>query len=159
MRRSKLRPPRNVLVLFIAVSAVSLSVLFWLSWRLLKQDRALENQRIQERLERAADLIVTSLDLGLSEIENRLSVLSDPGDHALSVAFGPGEVKTHPGGHLLYYPFIPPVRESSVTVFEAGENLEFRRQDYVGAMAAFRALALSKDPLLRAGALVRLGRN
>ncbi|MCJ7564875.1 MAG: hypothetical protein MUP52_09850, partial [Candidatus Aminicenantes bacterium] len=159
MHRSKLRRPRNVLVLFVAVAAVSVSVLVWLSWRLLRQDRALENQRIQERLERAADLIVTSLDLGLSEIENRLSVLSDPGDHALSVAFGPRGAETHPAGRLLYYPFIPPVWESPMTAFEAGETLEFRRQDYIGAIAAFRALALSKDPLIRAGALTRLGRN
>jgi len=159
MHHSKLRPPRNVLVQFMAVSAVSVSALVWLSWRLLKQDWALENQRIQERLERAADLIVTSLDLGLLELENRLSVLSDPGDHALSVAFGPLKVETHPGGRLLYYPFIPPVREPPVTVFDAGETLEFRQQDYVGAIAAFRALAFSNDPLIRAGALVRLGRN
>jgi len=98
MHRSKSRPPRNFLVLFIAGSAVSVSALVWLSWRLLRQDRALENQRIQERLERAADLIVTSLDLGLSEIENRLSALFDPGDHALAVSFGPRDVETHPGG-------------------------------------------------------------
>jgi hypothetical protein len=135
MRHSKPGPPRNVLVLLIAVAAVSVAALVWLSWRLLEQDRALENQRIQERLERTADLIVTSLDLGLSEIENRLSALSDPGDHALSVAFGPREVETHPGGRLLYYPYIPPVRESPVTVFVAGEILEFRQQDYVGAIA------------------------
>jgi signal transduction histidine kinase len=146
-------------VLFIAVAAVLVSALVWLSWRLLAQDRALENQRIQERLEGAADLIITSLDLGLSEIENRLSLVSDPGDHALSVSFGPGEVKTHPGGHLLYYPVVPQVRESPATVFAAGESLEFRQQDYFGAIAAFRALALSKDPLIRAGALLRLGRN
>jgi signal transduction histidine kinase len=119
----------------------------------------LENQRIQERLESAADLIVTSLDLGLSEIENRLALLSDPGDHALAVSFGPREVKTHPGGRLLYYPVVPQVRESPVTVFATGENLEFRQQNYDGAIAAFRALALSKDPLIRAGALLRLGRN
>ena len=119
MRSSRFQPPRNVLVLFVAVSAVSVFALAWLSWRLLKQDRALENQRIQERLERAADLIVASLDLGLSEIENRLSVLSDPGDHALSVAFGPSEVQTHPGGRLVYYPFIPQHREAPVATFEA----------------------------------------
>jgi signal transduction histidine kinase len=159
MHRFKLRPPRNVLVLFMAVAAVSVSALVWLSWRLLMQDRALENQRIQERLERAADLIVTSLDLGLSEIQNRLPALSDPGDHALAVAFGPRGVETHPGGRLLYNPFIPQVRESPATVFKAGETLEYRQQDYVGAIAAFRALALSKDPLIRAGAMVRLGRN
>ncbi len=159
MRPSKLRPPRNVLALFIAVSAVSVSALAWLSWRLLEQDRALENQRVQERLERAADLIVTSLDLGLSELENRLSVLSDPGDHALTVAFDPHTVEIPPGGRLLYYPFVPPVRGSPMTVFDAAEALEFRQQDYVGAIAAFRTLALSKDPRIRAGALVRLGRN
>jgi signal transduction histidine kinase len=159
MLHFRFRPPRNVLVLFIAVSAVLVLALSWLSWRLLEQDRALENQRIQERLERAADLIVTSLDLGLSELENRISVLPDLGDHALSVAFGPQKVETHPGGRLLYYPFIPQVRESPMTVFDAGETLEFRKQDYVGAIAAFRTLALSKDPLIRAGALVRLGRN
>jgi len=159
MRRSKPRPPRHVLALFLAVAAVSVFTLVWLSWRLLKQDRALENQRIQERLERAADLIVASLDLGLSEIENRLSALSDPGDHALSVAFGPSEVETHPGGRLLYYPFAPLDRESPAAVFEAGETLEFRQQNYLGAIAAFRALALSKDPQIRAGALMRLGRN
>jgi len=98
MRHPKLRPPRNVLILFMAAAVVLVSALVWMSWRLLAQERALEDQRIQERLENAADLIVTSLDLGLSEIENRLSLLSDPGDHALSVAFGPREVKTHPGG-------------------------------------------------------------
>jgi signal transduction histidine kinase len=159
MRRQKLRPPHNVLWLFIAVAAVSVSALAWLSWRLLAQDRALENQRIRERLEGAADLIVTSLDLGLSEIENRLSLLSDPGDHALAVSFGPREVKTHPGGRLLYYPVVPQARESPVTVFAAAENLEFQKQDYAAAIAAFRALALSKDPSIRAGALLRLGRN
>ncbi len=156
---SRLRPPRNVLVLFMAVSAVSVSALAWLSWRLLEQDRALENQRIQQRLENAADLIVTSLDLGLSELENRLSVLSDPGDHALSVAFGPRKVEIHPEGRLLYSPFVPQVRESPTTVFDAGEALEFKQQDYVGAIAAFRALALSRDPQIQAGALLRLGRN
>jgi signal transduction histidine kinase len=159
MRRSKLRPPRNVLVLFIAVAAVSVSALVWLSWRLLAQDRALENQRIQERLESAADLIVTSLNLGLSEIQNHLSLLSDPGEHALAVSISGREVKIHPAGRLLYYPLVPQVRESPMTVFAAGEKLEFRQKDYVGAIAAFRALALSKEPQIRAGALLRLGRN
>jgi tetratricopeptide (TPR) repeat protein len=159
MRPSRPRPPRNVLVLLIAVSAVAVSALAWLSWRLLKQDRALENQRIQERLEDAADLIVTSLDLGLSDLENRLPALSDPGEHALSVVFSPENVESRPAGRLLYYPFVPPVREPAATIFDTGETLEFRRQDYPGAIAAFRGLARSKDPLVRTGALLRLGRN
>jgi len=154
-----LRRPRSILALFLAVSVVSVLALVWLSWHLLEQDRALENQRIQERLERAADLVVASIDLGLSEIENHLSPLSDLGDHALPVAFGPGEIVTAPHGRLLYYPVIPRAPEASLKVFEAGEDLEFRLQNYAGAITAFSALALSKDPLIRAGALVRLARN
>jgi hypothetical protein len=107
MTRSKLQPPRRVLALFVAVAVVSMSALVWLSWRLLRQDRALEDQRIQERLERAADLITTSLDLGLSRIEAGLSALADPGSEALSVVFGPREIETLPRGRLLYYPFVP----------------------------------------------------
>jgi len=83
--RSKLRPPRNVLALFIAVAAVLVAAFVLLSWRLLQQD-GVWGTRLQERLERAADLIVASLDLGLSEIEIAFSTLSDPGDHALSVS-------------------------------------------------------------------------
>jgi signal transduction histidine kinase len=158
MTRSKLQPPRRVLALFVAVAVVSMSALVWLSWRRLRQDRALEDQRIQERLERAADLITTSLDLGLSRIEAGLSALADPGSEALSVVFGPREIETLPRGRLLYYPFVPQARESSAAVFAAGEALEFRQQDYAGAAAAFRAMALSKDHLIRAGALMRLGR-
>jgi len=153
------RPPRHLLVLFLAVTAVPAFALAWLGWRLLEQDRALESQRIQERLERAADLIVTSLELRLSETEARLPALANPAEDALVVTFGPREVEAHPGGRLLYYPLVPPVQESPGNVFEAGEALEFQQQDYVGAIAAFRALARSKDPLIQAGALVRLGRN
>jgi signal transduction histidine kinase len=141
------------------VSAVAVSALVWLSWRLLEQDRALENQRLRERLERAADLVVTSLDLGLSELESRLSLLPDPGDNAISIAFSPGKVETHPGGRLLYYPYVPRIQEAPSAVFDAGETLEFRQQNYTAAIDAFRALARSKDPLIRAGALVRLARN
>jgi signal transduction histidine kinase len=159
MRPTKLRPPRNAFVLFVAVAAVSVFALAWLSWRLLEQDRALENQRIRERLERAADLIVASLDLGLSELEGHLSDLSDPGDHALCVTFSPGKVDARPGGRLLYYPLMPRAKESPPAVFDAGERLEFRQHDYAGAITAFRSLALSNDPRVRAGALLRLGRN
>jgi hypothetical protein len=51
------------------------------------------------------------------------------------------EVETIPLGRWPYSPFVPPVRESPATVFEAGETLEFRKQDFVGATAAFRAPA------------------
>src|SRR5947199_133345 len=55
------RSPRYLLTLFLAIMLVLAASLSWLGWRLLKQDRALESQRIQERLDNAADLIAASL--------------------------------------------------------------------------------------------------
>ncbi|MGH9554913.1 MAG: histidine kinase dimerization/phospho-acceptor domain-containing protein, partial [Terriglobales bacterium] len=44
-------------------------------------------------------------------------------------------------------------------MFEAGEALEFRQKDFARAIATFRDLSRSNDPAIRAGALLRLGRN
>ena len=79
MADTALRPARKALAQFAAVSFVFVAVLGWLGGRILEQDRALEIKRVQDRLERAADLIVASLDLGLTDALNRLSTLSDPG--------------------------------------------------------------------------------
>jgi signal transduction histidine kinase len=147
------RPPRHLLALFLAVTVVPATALAWLSWRLLEQDRALESQRIQERLEHAADLIAAAIERRLSEA---LDKLPDAAEDVLVVTFTPHRVEAR---GLLYQPFVPPAQEPPRGVFEAGEALEFRQQDYDKAMAAFRELARSKDPVIRAGALVRLGRN
>jgi len=153
LRREWFRPPRHLLALFLAVTVAPASALAWLSWRLLEQDRALENQRIQERLEHAADLIAAALERRLSEAVDQPP---DAAKDALAVTFTPRGVEAR---GLLYHPFVPPAPHPPGGVFEAGEAFEFRQQDYVQAIAAFRELARSKDPLIRADALVRLGRN
>ena len=53
--REWFRPPRHVLTIFLSVAVVSAVALGWLSWLLVEQDRALDVQRRQERLEQAAD--------------------------------------------------------------------------------------------------------
>ena len=78
--RDWLRPPRYLLALFLAVTVVPATALAWLSWRILEQDRALESQRVQERLDHAVDLIAAALERRLAEVEEQLSALaaSDP---------------------------------------------------------------------------------
>ena len=76
-----LRPPHRLLSLFLAITLVLAAGLVWLGWRILQQDRALEGQRIQERLAQAADLASANLLRGLASLEQRvraLSVLPDP---------------------------------------------------------------------------------
>jgi hypothetical protein len=50
------------------------AALGWLGWRLLEQDRDLSRQRIQERLEGAADLASAMLVRKLMEVESMLTM-------------------------------------------------------------------------------------
>jgi signal transduction histidine kinase len=168
------RSPRYLLTLFLAIMLVLAASLSWLGWRLLKQDRALESQRIQERLDNAADLIAASLlhkfsesrdqftsllALSDSDLAARASELSGQGaGTALIVVFRPQAVDAYPPG-LLYYPVLPTAKEPSASVFEAGEVAEFQQKDFAKAITVFRELSHLKDPAIRAGALLRLGRN
>jgi signal transduction histidine kinase len=169
------RSPRYLLTLFLAIMLVLAASLSWLGWRLLKQDRALESQRIQERLDNAADLIAASLlhkfsesrdqftsllTLSDSDLAARASELSSQGaGTALIVVFRQQAVDAYPRAAMLYYPFLPTAKEPPASMFEAGEVAEFQQKDFAKAIAVFRELCHSKDPALRAGALLRLGRN
>ena len=169
------RSPRYFLTLFLAIMLILAASLSWLSWRLLKQDRALESQRIQERLDNSADLIAASLQRKLSESKNQLSSLLSLPDADLAaraseiagqsagtgliIVFRPQVVDAYPGTALLYYPFQPVARDAPASIFEAGEVAEFQQKDFAKAIAIFRELSQSKDPMIRAGALLRLARN
>jgi integrase len=49
-----LRPPRRLLVLFLAVTLAPAAGIIWLGWRLLEQERALEAQRRPHDYRRSA---------------------------------------------------------------------------------------------------------
>jgi len=158
------RPPRRLLVLFLAVTVVPASGLLWLGWRLLQQDRALMDQRIQERRERAADQLATALQQKLLAVEQLLADLPASrdramGDDAVLVVLGPAGVAAHPAARLPYYPVVPPCREAPAAVFRVGEDYEFRLGDYARAIASFQQLTRSEDAAVRAGAEVRLART
>lgn len=159
-----LHPPRPLLSMFLAVILVPAAGLIWLGWRLLQQDRELLDQRIQERLERSADLLVAALEQKCLAAEQELGDTSAlrgpaPGEDAVLVIFGPAGVESHPGNGLLYYPFLPPSAEASDDWFRAGEDYEFRLHDYTGAIATFRKAANARDGNVRAGAQLRIARN
>lgn len=157
-------PPRHLLALFLAVTIIPAATLAWLSWRLLEQDRALASQRLQEQLERAVDLVAADFERRLTDIQARLPTLaaSPPAGLAndgLIVEFAVDQIEAHPVERLLYRPFVSPAEEAPGSQFGAGEALEFRQRDFPKASAEFRTLASSDDPLIRAGALVRLART
>jgi signal transduction histidine kinase len=168
------RPPRPLLVAFLAFALAPVVALGWLGWRLLEQERALERQRAHESLQSAADRIGATLARQLTEIEGRLSSLAVTPDHqigsaaselggrlddALIVVLSPEGIDGFPPGRLLYYPFLPSAPEPPAETFAQAEALEFRSRDPAGAAAAYRKLARSPEPAVRAAAALGAARS
>jgi len=159
-----LRPPRRTLAVFLCLMLVLGGALGWLGWKLVKQDRALEGQRMQERLELAVDHMAAALQQSLTDLESYLSFVPSPGakeppDGVMVLQVTKRTVNAFPPGCLLYYPVIPDGEEPPAATFVAGETLEYQRNDPAKAAEVFRGLARSPDPGVHAGALLRLGRN
>ena len=167
--------PRQLLALFLGTTLVLLTALGWLGWQSLQQDRSIEAQLVNDRVNTAADLIAAQIRQNLIDIEaelGRLSVLPADdlkrsaanyskalGGDALVVVFEGQRVLAYPADRLLYYPTLPDPVEAPPDRFSVGETLELRDRDYRGAAAYFAKLAQSSDHEVSAGALIRLARN
>ncbi len=157
-------PAPRPLAVFLFLMCVLGGGLGWLGWQFLKQDRALEGQRAQERLELAADSMAASLRQDLAEFESWLSWVPDsdtnaPPEGMLVLRATAHALDAYPFERLLFHPVIPDGEEPPDSAFAAGEVLEFRKNDTAEAAEVFRKLSRSADPGVRAGALMRLGRN
>jgi len=122
-----LRPPRRTLAVFFGLMLVLGGALGWLGWQWLKQDRALEGQRLQESLELAADQMAAALQQSLTDLESVMSFVPSPGakeppDGVLVLRVTKSNVGAYPSGVLLYYPVIPDAVEPTAATFAAGEN-------------------------------------
>jgi len=152
--------PRRVLVLFVTITLVPTAALGWLGWWTFKQNRALDKQRDMEGLELLADRVSGALDRALADLQGRLDSppTSLPEDTILLSA-GPEELEATPAGRLVYYPVAPAGVEPPTAGFAAADELELRRKDPAAAISLLRKQVENGDASVRAGALLRLGRN
>jgi hypothetical protein len=149
--------------LFVLLSGIPLVALGWLGWRVLLQDRALESQRVRERLDNAAGLIARELDRTLNAWETVLPAAAEGQAVTLPsggvfLLIGPDGVVGQQGVRLPYYPRVAPSISADASLFAAAEQHEFREQNLTLAIAAYRTLAAAPDPSTRGGALLRLAR-
>jgi signal transduction histidine kinase len=156
------RPPRRVLTGFLAVVVACLATLAWLGQRLQDQDRALEDQRVQEHLEHTADLVALALERGLIELEGALDRAPggvDPPAGTILIVAGHEELESSGDLPLLFHPELRTPREVSNNTLREAERLEFQKDDPLAAAALYRKVSRSPEPEVRAAALVRLGRS
>src|ERR1035438_7684756 len=129
--REWLRPPKSLLLILVLLSLVSVSAVGWFGFKLLEQDRMVQAQRRQERLEQAADRIAATLRGTLAETGERLSAwLTTPPpagkpDDGVLLRVEENSVTAYPAGRLLYYPGPSNEREAPAEVFAEDELLAF----------------------------------
>jgi two-component system phosphate regulon sensor histidine kinase PhoR len=151
-------------VWFTVLAGIPLAALGWLGWRLLVQERALEQQRQRERVEDAASVLANDLDRALARWEDLLPAVASGGAVSLppgvtALAFDDRGVQRQIGVPLPYYPAVPASAGAASAQFIDAETLEFSRNDLEGAAAAYRRFATATDARVRAEALIRLART
>ncbi len=159
-----LKPPRSLLLILFLVTLVSVSALAWFGWRVLYQERVVDAQRAQERLETAADRITATAHGLLAETGERVGAwLTAPPadgqvDDGLVLIFSGNNLWARPASRLLYRPFPALSPEAPSETFSEGESIEFQQNDSARAVEWYRRLAEHQEGTVRAGALLRLAR-
>jgi signal transduction histidine kinase len=155
-------PTQSLLGALAITTVVVTAALGWAGWRLLDQQRALDEQRAQDRVESAADAVAAGVQGRLADAAERLSGwVATPSSPvpmvkgATVVVIRNHSVEVNPPGGLPYVPVV--VDAGPETAFAALEETEFRG-DATRAIAGYRAQATERDRGVRAGALLRLGR-
>jgi signal transduction histidine kinase len=162
--REWLKPPRTLLLILFLLTLVSVSALGWFGWKLLDQQRAVEAQRLQERLDQAADRIAATLRGTLAETGERLGAWAsappagrEPPEGLLLV-LTENSLTATPADRLLYDPSAFPALETNLSAFDEAEASEFQQALPAKALPVYERLAASGDAATRAGALLRIGR-
>lgn len=159
-----LRPPQSLLAALAATTVVVTVAVCWAGWRLLDQQRAIDEQRAREQLDSSADAIASRITGRLAETGEWLSAwVASPAslppevDGAVALAVDAEGIRIVPDRGLPFVPAVVPPRRPA-EVFVAAERLEFVDHRPADAAARYRLLAKSENAELRAGALLRLGR-
>jgi signal transduction histidine kinase len=151
-----LTPSRTLLLLLFLLTFASVSTMALFGWRLLEQQRLVEAQRSQERLEQSADRAIAIVRGTLAELSERAAAgIAPQGDLLLNLSLA--SLIATPSG-LLYYPFPPPEPDLHAHTFVEAELFEFLESQPNEALRAYEQIATSKDLSVRAGALLRMGR-
>jgi signal transduction histidine kinase len=162
--REWLKPPRSLLLLLFLVTLVSVSALAWFGWRLLDQERVVEAQRAQDRLEQASDRVAAVARGALAETGERLGswLIAPPSDgkpeEGLLLIVSGDALSALPANRLLYRPAPAPQPDQFTDTFAEGEAFEFQQLLPARAVDWYRRLADSPNPGIRAGALMREAR-
>jgi signal transduction histidine kinase len=163
--RDWFRPPRSVLTLYAIGAATGVGCLIWLAASLLAQEKVVEAERARAELDAAADRAVALSQRSLNELERLLSVdQAQPPPGTVVIRVDRSKIDVRPVGGLMFVPAGSSASSSSFSEvpgdpFRSGESAEFGAGGLTRAIDLYRVLAQHPSAVVRAGALIRLGRT
>ena len=137
-------------VMLAAATLVPIGVLLYFGAHLLRQDRDVEKQQKRANLDIATEQLAHDVNYAVQGLGERLS--RGDGIHFTAEGF-----RSDNNTGLLYQPVTPILPDLSV--FEDTTRAELQSSDLRVAEFAYRRLAASIDPSIRAEALIRLGQT
>ncbi|MBL8295788.1 MAG: HAMP domain-containing histidine kinase [Bryobacterales bacterium] len=150
----------RLLLLLVAVMALPVCGVAWLSWKVVEQDRLVDRQRRQERCDTVAEAAVAEVGRRALELERDLQRF-ERGESAGGAAFllGSGDRLIRAGGErLAFYAALPSEGRIPEGAFAAAERLEFAAKQPRAAAAAYQDLAELGPAEARAEAWLRVAR-
>ena len=144
-------------LLLLAVFLPPAGALVWLGLSLLAQDRDLLRQREADRREAAAETVARGLVQTLSDVERALLAAIARGNATVRITFHRGRISVEPTGDSLGYQPPPHCASTKAQPFQEAERDEFANRADRGRVV-YERLSVSRDPFVRAGALVRSAR-
>jgi len=155
--REWLKPPRTLLLILFLLTLVSVSAVAWFGGRLLQQEKAVEAQRSEERLEQEADRIAATIRGNLADAGERLGADEAAPDGLLLLLNDDG-FTAQPPGQLLYQPDPAATPDAASASFADAELIEFAHGQPTKALEVYQRLGQSNNAAIRAGALMRMAR-
>ncbi|MFT5520268.1 MAG: signal transduction histidine kinase [Enterobacterales bacterium] len=158
---------------FLGLMAMLSIALLWLGWLLMEQDRSLQIQRTEERLDLAAVEIAEAFSLNIENEQHKIesSALSLNTSPLIAVnnlstslkvpstllLLSTDQISTAPETSLRYLPNVASAKDESV-LFKQADNLELKQHDDAAAIEYLTPLSRSEHLQIKASALLRLGR-
>ena len=155
--------PHRLIAGLLVTSAVVTVALGWAGWKLVDAERELGRRHLEEQASATANAMAVAIRERIASAGERLQArLTAPETTAglndlATVVLGAEGIVVEQGVSLPFVPARPSPPAPSV-LFEPAESAEFGTRDYRTAGRLFEALVEHRDPTVRAGALMRLGR-
>ena len=152
--------PRSLFALIFSVTIIPLAVLTWFGYRLLQQDRVIEDRQLQQRADQVADTVVAALQRATFATQQHLASGADTWpEGAVVVTFTGTYSEADPRGRIAYLPSVSPLRDAPAAVLARIDEIEFGHNNSTAPIRYFRDLTRSHDPAIHAAGLLRLGRT